>query len=84
MEAWITTAEWERCERTENALRAVAASYLPRPLRWTAQHPRLLDVAYKLRLSLKPTVFYALDPAMRGAGPITAYVQSKDGTVYLL
>lgn len=59
----------------EDALRDAAREYLPGPLRWTVDHPRILRLLYRLRRSWAPRVVYGFD---LGVG--VAVTLRKDGT----
>lgn len=54
-------AVWDLARQREDALRGVARSYLPRPLKWAADHPRVLRWLYRLRRSWRPVVVTGTD-----------------------
>lgn len=65
--------------RREGALIDVARGYLPRPLRWAADRPRVLRVLYRVRPSWRPMIAFGVD------GDITvAAIRRADGSVLIL
>lgn len=52
---------WQLAERREDAMREIARSYLPRLLRWLADHPRALALAYRIRPKWRPTIVTGTD-----------------------
>lgn len=72
----INRASWELARQREDALREAAREYLPRPLRWAVNHPRILRVLYRLRRSWAPRIVYGFD-----LGTGVAVTQRKDGSV---
>lgn len=68
-----------RAANLERLARQVARTYLPRRLGWLVDHPRLLRIAYKLRPSWCPMIYYGIDGDATAVG-----MRSKDGTFHLL
>lgn len=74
--AAVNRAAWELARRREDALREAAREYLPRPLRWSVDHPRILRRIYRFKRSWAPRIFYGAD-----LGSAVAATQRKDGTL---
>lgn len=74
----ISETAWNLAAQREDALREVAREYLPRPLRWAVDHPRVLRVLYRVRRHWRPRVVTGTD------GELTVgMVEGKDGTMYV-
>lgn len=57
----IAETAWKLAEQREQAMREIARSYLPRPLRWLVGRPRALAVAYRVRPRWRPTIVTGTD-----------------------
>lgn len=72
----IDKASWDLAGQRDDALRDAACSYLPRPLKWSVDHPRVLRVLYRLHPSWRPRVTVGVDLGVTVVGTL-----SKDGRV---
>lgn len=72
-------------ERVEAMVRDTARAGLPRGLRWLADRPRLLAVAYRVRPSWRPTVVCGFDPGVSDdSSAIVFAMQHPSGATLLL
>lgn len=77
--AAINAACWDLARQREDAYRELARDHLPGRVRWLADHPRLLRIAYRLRRKWQPTVYIGAD-----LGVSVAIARQRDGTMIVL